>query len=80
LIYLAWLWSNGFIIVEEFAPLKLFTAYADPRITDFDYDRYEGLDKQGTPGFNLYDTYYDFGLDKISHLLKMNKQEAKRKN
>ncbi len=73
LIHLAWLWINGYVEVYE---IKMgnkhsYTAEVDERV-DFSYERYCDLNSLEC-GINLFDTYYDLGLDKIAHYLKEKK-------
>lgn len=69
LIHLAWLWENGYVKIKEVTWGIKISHYAevDSRM-DFDYDRYDGLNKLGI-GINIYDTYYDYGLDRLSYML-----------
>ncbi|MGP8215673.1 MAG: hypothetical protein ACLQQ4_08940 [Bacteroidia bacterium] len=74
LVHLAWLWGNGYITTYKICrgdDKYAFNAEVDERV-DFDYDIYDGLNKLGL-GVNLYDTFYDYELDKITHLLKERK-------
>lgn len=72
LVYLSWLWVNGFVTEYRISIGNRYSYYAevDDRF-DFDYDVYDGLNETGV-GSNIYETYYyHFGLDKVSHLLKV---------
>ena len=70
LIHLAWLWINGYIVIHDVKMGDRISHYADVDIRmPFDYDNYDGLNKLGF-GINLYDTYMDYQLDRIAHLLK----------
>lgn len=70
LIHLAWLWINGYIVVHDVRKGDKISHYADVDVRmPFDYDNYDGLNKLGF-GINLYDTYMDYQLDRIAHLLK----------
>jgi len=71
LIHLAWLWANGYVKVIEikWEGKISHTAEVDPRVP-FEYDWFEGLNKLGI-GINIYDTYYDYQLFRLSHLLKV---------
>lgn len=70
LIHLAWLWANGYVTVKEIHWGDKVSHYAevDPRMP-FDYDWFEGLNRLGI-GINIYDSYYDYRLDRLSYLLK----------
>jgi len=73
LIHLAWLWENGYVKVHQITIENRVSHFAevDERIMDFDYDKYDGLNRScGGIGVNLYDTYYEYGLDKLAYLLK----------
>jgi hypothetical protein len=70
LIHLGWLWANGYVAVYEvtIGDKHAHTAEVDERV-DFSYERFDGLNHLGF-GVNLYDTYYEYGVDKIAHYLK----------
>lgn len=70
LVRLAFLWANGYVKIYdiEWEGKKLHSAEVDPRV-DFDYQDYDGLNSLEF-GVNIYDTYYDYHLDKVAHLLK----------
>jgi hypothetical protein len=70
LIHLAWLWENGYVEIHEITmgEKHSYTAEVDERV-DFDYERYDGLNRLEF-GVNIYYTYYEYGLDKIAHYLK----------
>jgi len=71
LVQLAWLWVNGYVnqqkILSEDGKYSYF-AEVDERF-NFDYKKYDGLNSVEF-GINIYDTYYDFSLSKIAHMLK----------
>ncbi len=76
LMYLTWLYANGHVveykITREFDRGTAINAEVDrvySRVGGFDYDDYDGLNNLGI-GINLADTFYDYGLDKLAHLLK----------
>lgn len=75
LIHLTWLWVNGYVSVNKVSirrRIPAFFAEVDDRIA-FNYEKYEGLNKLGI-GINLYDTYFDYNLNKLAYLLKEKKQ------
>ncbi|MBA6151450.1 hypothetical protein [Gelidibacter maritimus] len=68
LIYLAWLWANGFVMID----LDGFY-FVDSRVEDFEVEDYE-LEGGGT---NLHETYYNHGLDELAPIL-YNEEVAKK--
>lgn len=77
LCYLAWLWANNYVVEYrlEMDSKKAYTAEVDPRMP-FNYEDYDGLNSLEF-GINIYDTFYDFNLDKVSHLLKEKQSNPK---
>lgn len=73
LIKLAWLWQNGFITTYKICVGEdkyAYNAEVDERV-DFQYSPYDGLlKKEPAIGINLYETYFQFGMDKVAYLLK----------
>ncbi len=80
LMYLAWLFTNGHIIEYEISRTdgkKAMDAEVEPifeKYGNFNCSDYDGLNNLGF-GINLFDTYLDYGLDKLAHLLKNNNTE-----
>jgi len=72
LIHLGWLWENGYVVVYEvtMGNKHAYTAEVDERV-DFSYERFDGLNRMEF-GINIYETYYQYGVDKIAHYLKEN--------
>ena len=71
LIHLAWLWENGYIAVFKISRgdgKHAYNAEVDERL-NFDYERYDGMNRMEM-GVNLFETYFQYGLDKIAHYLK----------
>lgn len=70
LVYLAWLWANGYVRVYdlEWQGKHSHTADVDPRMA-FNYEDYDGLNSLEF-GINIFDTFHDFNLDKVYMLLK----------
>jgi hypothetical protein len=73
LVYLAWIWAHGYINTYQVQQgIRVgWMAEVDDRL-DFDYSKYDGLSGLGI-GVNLYSTYYEFHLDKVSPLLRVKK-------
>lgn len=71
LMHLAWLWANGYITTYKICLGEDscgYNAEVDERV-DFSYENYDGLNHLGL-GINLYDTFYDYGLDRVVSILK----------
>ncbi len=76
LVYLAWIFAHGhariYMIEELGTGRKARCADVDPRLTEFDYEWYEGLNELEI-GVNIFDTFRWYDLQKVAYLLKEDK-------
>ncbi|MFW6272223.1 MAG: hypothetical protein ACOC2U_00370 [bacterium] len=68
IIYLAWLWADGFVIKDEYGSML------DNSVKDVGYNDYEITfeDGEGGGGMNLDYFYVFYQLDKIMELMNWN--------
>jgi len=67
IVYLAWMWANGYINEDEFGSMF------DYSVTDINLDDYEITFEDGVGGGMNLNLFYDFyQLDKVIELMKWN--------